>query len=310
MTTILVIEDSTLQRRALKEALEGSGRFERVLEAEDGLGGLRILLSEPVDVVLCDLHLPGIDGEKLLRAKGGRQGRPEVPFLFVTANEDPERTARLLRDGASDVIAKPYHAPELLARLDLHLRIKQLQQRLRERNSELEQLSRTDPLTGLRTRRYLTEVMPLELVRSCRYRMPLSAWMADLDQFKRVNDCHGHRAGDTILRGFGEVVRRTLRATDVAARWGGEEFFVLLPHTDRKGALAAAERVRMVTEESEFPTPRGDTVQATVSIGVASLGPGIDSPETLLEAADEALYRAKQDGRNRVAAARIRTGDD
>ncbi len=293
-----------MHRAMLREALEAAPDVDRVLEAEDGLAGLRLLLAEPVDLVLCDLELPGIDGEQLLRAKRGQSTESDAPFLFVTACEDQGRRTSLLRQGACDVIAKPFDPQDLLARVGVHLKIQSLQRRLRQKNSELERLSMTDALTGMRTRRYLSEMLRLELMRAGRYRMPLSIWMADLDAFKQVNDEHGHGTGDEVLRAFSAAVQRTLRATDVGARWGGEEFVVLLPHTDRRGALAAAERVRSAFASEEFESPRGEKFRATVSIGVASVGEGMEDPESLLQAADEALYRAKHTGRNRVAAAR------
>jgi diguanylate cyclase (GGDEF)-like protein len=305
MSSILLIEDSEAQRAEVRRVLEASGDFERILEAGDGLEGLRVLLAEQVDVVLCDLAMPGIDGEKLLCAKAGREGHSEVPFLFLTASEDQERKARLLRQGASDVIAKPFHAADLLARVQLHLRIRRLQDELRQQNHILERLSMTDSVTGLRTRRYVTEMLSIETLRAARYRVPIAVWMADIDHFKRINDRHGHPAGDAVLRSCADLMRQILRATDVAGRYGGDEFLVLLPQTDRKGALAAAERLRASVEHATFEPVRGAPVRVTVSLGVAAVGPGVDSPVNLIEAADEALYRAKQAGRNRVAAARF-----
>src|SRR5690606_7679055 len=143
-------------------------------------------------------------------------------FLFLTAQRDPERMARLLRSGACDIVQKPFHAAELLARLDLHLRLRRLQAELREKNATLARLSTTDPVTGLRNRRYASEFLSLEVLRAVRYRTPLAVLLLDIDHFKRVNDTYGHRAGDAVLQGVADALRATLRATDVAGRWGGE----------------------------------------------------------------------------------------
>jgi diguanylate cyclase (GGDEF)-like protein len=302
MATLLLIDDPRCERREIREALEGCAAFGSVLEVNDALGGLRALLSGGVDAVLCDLELRGAEGERLLYAKTGGRGESDIPFVFVGA-PDSERKMRLLRDGASDVIERPFETGDLLGRMELHLRIKRLQRQLRERNADLERLSRTDPLTGLRTRRFVGEVLPLELARAFRYRMPLSVWVADLEGLDRINDHHGYAEGDEVLRGFGEIVRASLRATDVAARWGGHEFVMVLPHTDREGSVAAAERVRSVLERTAFQTRRSESLHATVAIGVASLERGIESADELLETARGALVEAREGGGNLVVAA-------
>src|SRR5690606_12018092 len=208
------------------------GRFARLLEARDGVEGLKLLLEHPVDVIVCDLEMPGLDGEKVLAAQRARAGGEDVPFLFLTAHRDPERIARLLRAGASDWIQKPFHPAELLARIELHLRLRRLQSELREKNATLERLSSVDPVTGLRTRRWTTEFLAFEVLRATRYKTSLSVLLGDLDHFKAVNDTHGHRVGDRVLRMAAEAVQRSLRATDVVGRWGGEEILAVLPQTE------------------------------------------------------------------------------
>src|SRR5215472_14572375 len=191
MATILVIEDSDLQRAEIRRALEPAGLFDRILEAPDGLAGLKLLLAESVDVVLCDLEMPGLDGEKLLRVRDSSNAG-EIPFLFLTASADTERKVRLLEDGACDTVTKPCHPAELVARLRLHLKIKRLESELRDKNQMLAKESMTDAVTGLRSRRYVSEVLAIEVLRARRYRRPLGVMMADLDHFKGVNDrfCH------------------------------------------------------------------------------------------------------------------------
>ena len=302
MARLLIIEDSPTHRAEIRAALEPSHLFDSILEAEDGLVGLTLLLSEPVDVVLCDLHMPGLDGEKLLHIKAQKGVSAEIPFLFLSATQELDQHIRLLENGASDTITKPFHPAELVARLRLHLKLKRLQDELREKNTMLARLSTTDPVTGLRTRRYAAEVLNIEWIRARRYRSPLSVMMADLDHFKHVNDKYGHPAGDAVLRGVSEVLRQTLRAPDVAGRYGGEEMLVILPQTGVDGARQMAERWRQAVAQATFASPDGRSVGVTVSIGVASFDPSHATPDELVGAADEALYRAKNDGRNRVEA--------
>lgn len=307
MTSILIIDDSPAARAELRGVLEACGRYEGILEARDGIEGLRVLLAEPVDAVICDLEMPGLDGEKLLAAQRGRAGGEEMPFLFLTAQRDPERMARLLRAGACDIVQKPFHPAELLARLEIHVRLRRLQAELREKNATLARLSTTDPVTGLRNRRYVTEFLSLESLRATRYHTPLSVMMLDIDHFKRVNDGHGHRVGDAVLQVLADTLRSTLRATDLAGRYGGEEFLVVLPQTDLAGAGALAERVREAIEATEIEVGGDGALSVTVSVGIAEFGAGGEGVDALVERADAALYAAKDAGRNRVAGGAERT---
>ncbi len=222
MPTLLIIDDCAVHRAQITRAIEPSHVFDRVLEAEDGVKGLKFLLNHPIDVVLCDLEMPGIDGEKLLRVKDATPASRSVPFVFLTASQDLDRRIRLLEGGAADLIMKPFHPGELAARLRLHLKVKRLQDELRVKNESLARLSTTCPLTGLRTRRYAQEVLSIEFLRTRRYSLPLSVMMADLDHFKQVNDTYGHPAGDAVLRGVSSLLLSQLRATDIAGRYGGE----------------------------------------------------------------------------------------
>lgn len=300
MATLLLIDDSPAHRAEIRRAVEEEHIFDTILEAGDGFEGLKLLLSKTVDVVLCDLEMPGLDGEKLLQMKESRlQGR-EIPFLFLTATTDLDRKVRLLQSGAYDAIAKPFHTPDLVARLKLHLKIKRLSDELREKNEMLAHASKTDAVTGLGSRRYLTDVLAVEALCANRYKKALSVLIADLDHFKNVNDTHGHASGDVVLAGTASLLLKTLRATDVAGRWGGEEFVVVLRETDLVGAEKIAERWRAAVEAEVFRSTYGKPISVTVSIGVASFGGAHTTPDVLLSAADAALYKAKAQGRNCV----------
>jgi diguanylate cyclase (GGDEF)-like protein len=299
MATILVIDDSEVHRSEIREALTASDQIDRILEASDGLRGLKLLLEESVDVVLCDLELPGLDGEKLLRSSGGAN----IPFLLITASTNQDRKARLLEDGACDAIAKPFHRADLVARLHLHLKVKRLQDELIVlivKNAALARMSTVDVLTDLRTRRYVMDCLSIEFLRARRYSTPLAILMADLDHFKEVNDRFGHPGGDAVLRGVADLLLSELRATDVAGRYGGEELIVLLPQNSPDGAEVMAERWRARVEDASFELPDGRDAMVTVSLGIAGFEKAFETPYDLVAAADSALYLAKQKGRNRV----------
>jgi len=300
MATILVIDDSDVHRTEIRDALTASDQIDRILEAADGLRGLKLLLEESVDVVLCDLELPGLDGEKLLRVKNSSPGGANIPFLLITASTNQDRKARLLEDGACDAIAKPFHRGDLVARLHLHLKVKRLQDELIVKNAALARMSTIDVLTDLRTRRYVMDCLSIEFLRARRYSTPLTILMADLDHFKEVNDRFGHPGGDAVLRGVADMLLSELRATDVAGRYGGEELIVLLPQNSPDGAEVMAERWRSHVEGTSFELPDGRAATVTVSIGIAGFEEAFETPYDVVAAADSALYLAKQKGRNRI----------
>jgi diguanylate cyclase (GGDEF)-like protein len=300
LATLLVIDDSAAARAEIHTSLEGTQIFDRVLEAADGFEGLKLLMGYPVDVVLCDLELPKLDGDKLLRIKDSSPGGTNIPFLYITASTDLNRKAKLLLDGASDAISKPFHPPDLVARLKLHLKIKRLQDELVLKNATLERLSTVDALTGLRSRRFVDEVLNVEFLRARRYRTPLAVIMADIDHFKKVNDDYGHQAGDAVLRGVGEMLRCMVRSTDVAGRYGGEEFIIIQPQNTSEGSAVLAGRFRQAVEAARFEVPNGDPLQVTMSLGVSEYRRMYTSPDDLVADADRALYAAKEQGRNRV----------
>ena len=301
VATILVIEDSNGQRAEICAALATSGLFDRVLEAHNGIEGLKLLLSGRPDFVLCDLEMPGLDGEKLLRmSKGAGPSGEDVPFLVLTAVMDPVRRARLLQDGASDAITKPFHTADLIARIALHLKLLYAQRELVEKNLELERLSRTDPLTGLANRRELNRVLEAEFKRSRRYGVSFAVAMADIDFFKSVNDEYGHPAGDLVLQRVADTTRDIVRETDCGGRFGGEEFLAILGTNDDEGARVFAERWRRAVEELKVEVEGGQTVAVTISIGIASWDPKLLTAQPMIDLADAALYRAKASGRNQI----------
>jgi diguanylate cyclase (GGDEF)-like protein len=300
MASILVIDDSETQRAEVVAALRKAGLFDRILEASDGIAGLKLLVSESVDAVLCDLEMPGLDGEKLLHLKSSSPNLASVQFLFLTASSNMERRARLLGSGACDAIAKPFHPADLVARVALHLKVKRLQDELLVKNATLARLSTVDALTGVRTRRYLNELLTIEFLRARRYGTPLALLMADIDRFKEVNDRYGHPAGDTVLRRVADLLSSQLRATDTPGRYGGEEFLVVLPQNDARGAAVLGERWRKAVASDRHVLPEGTEIAVTISVGVAELRSEHENPDDLVSETDRVLYEAKEKGRNRV----------
>lgn len=310
MSTILVIEDSDGQRAEIRAALEAARLFDDILEARDGIEGLKLLLGATPDLVLCDLEMPGLDGEKLLRMSQSttRDGSP-VPFLVLTAVMNPDRQARLLEQGASDAITKPFHTCDLIARIGLHLKLVEAQRELIAKNAELVRISRTDALTGLPNRRAIDERLVEEFQRSVRYRVPFAVVIADIDRFKRTNDEFGHAAGDRVLVEVAAQFAAVVRETDVGGRYGGEEYLAVLGSNDVDGAQVFAERFRASVEATPTQIASGEKIETTVSLGIAEWFPSDESVEAVVERADDALYRAKESGRNRVCVSEVADPD-
>jgi len=301
-TSILVIDDSALARQLILDTLRETRLFSVFYEAASGSEGFELLRRQPVDVVLCDLEMPGIDGFSLLDLMNGVEELRDIPVIMLTGQESQDRKIEGLERGASDYVTKPFDPAELVARVKVQLKVKSLQDHLKQSNRRLEELANTDPLTGLCNRRCLMGVMERELKRSERTDLPISLVMVDIDFFKRVNDTYGHQQGDEVLIAVSELLRSHLRDYDQAARFGGEEFAVVLPATQLRHAVQAAERMRAAADTLAF-TGELSELRLTLSCGVATYPhPTVHSLDELIRAADDALYQAKRDGRNRVVA--------
>ena len=298
--SVLIIDDSEAVREKIIKTLESRDLFSRFYQAEDGLEGFKKLLASPVDIILCDLEMPRMDGFKFL---GMMKGRPEVsdtPVIILTGNDDRELKIKGLEQGACDFITKPFDPEELVARMRVHLKIKHLQDDLKRSNELLLELSNTDHLTGLFNRRFLMEALDKEVQRSRRKDGQVALLLLDIDHFKRVNDTHGHLQGDVVLQKVALHIQKELRSYDIAARYGGEEFVAVLPDTSLKEAFNVADRIRLSVQGMRFAGSLSNE-RVTVSLGVALFpSPSFDDIDGLLRAADEALYQAKERGRNRV----------
>jgi diguanylate cyclase (GGDEF)-like protein len=299
---VLVVDDVAENRDLLCEVLRSAG-FD-ASEVADGAGCLeKARLWQPSLIVL-DIFMPELDGIEVCHRLKRDPLTADIPVLFVSASPDEATALAALSAGGRDFIERPVSPAIFLARVSVLVSSFESQKKLRE-------LAMTDELTGLFSRRYFFESLRQHVTRTARGGTPehaLSCLMLDVDRFKAVNDRYGHLAGDDVLRWVAEQVRSLLRGGDVAARFGGEEFVVLLPETPEAGALRVAEKIRAAIEHGhERPDPR-----VTVSIGVATyeapelpgrIGSEATVVDGLLRRVDAALYEAKRAGRNRVIAA-------
>lgn len=303
---ILVVEDSHAQAELIGEVLRREGYD--VAFAPDGGSAIRKVRASPPDLVLLDMVLPDRSGAEVLRII---KALPDqfIPVILISVKGELEARVKGLQMGAEDYLAKPFHDAEILARVGAMLRIKTLQDDLRTARDRLDKLSVTDGLTGIPNHRHFQEQLRKEWGRAQRYQSPLSLIMIDIDRFKAINDRYLHPFGDKVLKGTAEVIRHSLRDPDVCARYGGEEFAVILPNTNLQGAAKVADRIRdgvacqvyFVEGARDPATGKPEEVRATCSCGVAAFpSKDVTTAEYLVRHADEALFKAKGNGRNAV----------
>jgi diguanylate cyclase (GGDEF)-like protein len=301
---ILVAEDSALLRRMIGDVLRGNGW--EVLEAADGGSALAMAHAENPSVLLMAREMEGLDGMAVLDALRADPRTTDMPVVFVTGHTDARDLAEGLERGAHDYVRKPVDPVELVARIRTALRLRSLLDELARRNAELEQLARTDVLTGLANRRHADDVLRATIASARRHGRTLSAVLVDIDRFKSVNDVHGHAAGDAVLREIALRLADGLREEDLAARWGGEEFLLLLP--DSPDAAVVCERLRASIADRPVNVHGLLELHVSASFGWAPWS-GEETGEALVGRADVALYAAKAGGRDRVVCIDERLSD-
>jgi two-component system, chemotaxis family, response regulator WspR len=314
---VLLVDDQAIVAEAVRRALASQRDidFHYCSHPEDAV---HTATEVRPTVILQDLVMPGTDGLTLVKAYRANEATRDVPIIVLSTKEEPAIKSAAFASGANDYLVKLPDSVELIARVKYHSRsymnllqrdeayraLRRSQQELLKANLELRRLTHSDGLTGLSNRRYLDEFLGAEWRRGLRERTEVSLLMIDVDYFKPYNDTYGHVAGDNVLRTVAATIRREIsQPRDLVARFGGEEFAVVLPGTGSGGARLLAEKMRRDVAALALPHA-GSAVSGhlTISIGVATLTPAEDIAETaLIEEADAALYRAKRDGRDRVA---------
>jgi two-component system, cell cycle response regulator len=295
---ILAVDDSAIYRRLVEQSL--SRERYSVLLAKNGNEALDLFAQHQPGVVITDWTMPDIGGPELC-SRIRRDFRDcHCHLILLTSNTDKEQVVEGLAAGADDYLTKPFHSGELVARVEVGRRVVELHREIQAKNRLLEEMALTDALTGLPNRRAIDVWATRQLSAAARHDFSIWAVMADLDHFKKINDTYGHDAGDTVLRGFADILKANTRQSNICGRLGGEEFVLMFTHVEKDGAKTAVERVRKHFVERQF-TLGDKTLLATASFGVAGFR-GTQPPElnTLLTRADSALYAAKHNGRNRI----------
>jgi two-component system cell cycle response regulator len=255
------------------------------------------------DLVIVSLALEGVDALRLCSQLRSLERTRSLPVLAITDGEDNARMIRGLEIGVNDYLMRPIDKNELQARARTQIRKKRYADRLRDNVQQSIEMAITDGLTGLYNRRYMETHLGSLVEQAASRGKPLTILVLDIDYFKAINDGHGHDAGDDVLREFATRIRKSIRGIDLACRLGGEEFVIVMPETDMAVAAIVAERLRRRIASEPFAIAQGaKAIDVTISIGIATLDTADDNASTILKRADQALYRAKRDGRNRVVA--------
>jgi diguanylate cyclase (GGDEF)-like protein len=304
---ILVVDDSPTIRAALKGLLERMGHT--VVEADDGKKALQMYRQERPGLVLIDVVMPVMDGYEAARHMRETSAEEWVPIIFLSSKEADQDLNRAIEAGGDDYLVKPVSFVVLNAKIRALQRLESMRAKqfemsrdLASANRELEKLSRQDGLTGIANRRYFDTYLLTEVRRGAREKAPVALILSDVDHFKAFNDCYGHQAGDDCLRRVAAALSSAgRRPADLAARYGGEEFAMVLPGTALEGAVDVAKAVSRVIGGLAIPHARSAVDQSvTLSQGIVSLIPEKETTcEHLIQHADQALYQAKQQGRNR-----------
>ena len=298
---VLIVDDDLQISQLMTAVLQSEGLYELKV-ADSGEAALEAIEDWRPDLVLLDVNMPGISGLETLSLV--RRREEHVGVILVSGNSDIEDVIKGLDSGADDYITKPFNPYELMARVRTQLRIKSLTDDLSEANLKLQALVEIDDLTGLYNMRSMYQRIDLEINRSRRLSTGICIVMMDMDHFKRVNDDHDHLFGSFVLQHVGKIIKENVREVDYGARYGGDEFMVVLSSTDYDGAETFCERVRDKIENYDFNNGE-HTIDLTASIGYAVYFPAENKAEQLtsqevLKWADKALYECKEKGRNRI----------
>ncbi|ADD69482.1 response regulator receiver modulated diguanylate cyclase [Denitrovibrio acetiphilus DSM 12809] len=301
---VLIVDDNPQNLKVLGNILKDNTPYGLAF-AMSGKEALEYLVKNVPDMVLLDVMMPDMDGFEVCKTLHARAETKGIPVIFITAKSEPEDIVKGFQMGGVDYVTKPFNEAELLMRINTHMELKRARDLLEEKNKELieaydkiEHLALTDTLTGIANRRNITNMLGKEAARCKRNKGKFSLIMCDIDFFKRVNDTYGHDAGDYVLKTISHVIQQALREQDIVARWGGEEFLIVLPETDAGNAVAVAEKLRTAIGNTEM-SYEGISFSVTMTFGVSEYDVSLGI-EKSIKKADDALYEGKQTGRNKV----------
>jgi two-component system cell cycle response regulator len=297
---LLIIEDRPESVAWFTQALAPANEVVAADTFEEALVRVR---GGDFDLIVVSLGLRGFDGLRLCsQLRSLPEGR-NVPILVLVSDGDRRKLTQALEMGVNDYLTRPVDKNELTARVRTQLRRKRYADKLRHNVQLSLEMAITDQLTGLHNRRYMSRHLDTLITSARTSGKPIAFLIMDIDHFKAVNDTYGHDIGDEVLRDFAGRISANVRGIDLACRYGGEEFVVVMPDTDTAFAYTVAERLRKSVEQTPFVISRDPgKLSITISIGIADSAGKTDSAEALLHRADQALYRAKREGRNRVIA--------
>lgn len=311
--SIVIVDDMPDNLRLLTGILKERGY--KVRPAPSGTRALATIHKEPPALILLDIMMPDMEGYEVCRQLKSDEATSDIPIIFLSALNEVFDKVKAFKAGGVDFITKPFQVEEVLVRVKTHLTIRAQQEALAKKNQELEKkniliteqakklalLATKDHLTGLSNRRDFQAKAYREVKRFQRSQKPFAIIMIDIDHFKQVNDTHGHEFGDKVLAALGHRLEKMLRAQDIVARWGGEEFIALLPETEADGAQHVAEKIRMMIAARQYQL-KDVSASVTATLGIAMFD-GDGSIEDCIKSADHALYAGKEKGRNRVVLA-------
>jgi len=288
--TILIVDDTIANLNILVELLD---QYD-VIDATNAKDALEIVNEEDIDLILLDIMMPEMDGYETCKRLKSDERTKDIPVIFITAKTDEESIEKAYDVGGADYVTKPFLPRELLARVKKELKIQHIM-------SELKRMASIDSLTKLYNRRFFIDASKNILEIAKREKEDISLIMLDIDKFKNVNDSYGHQVGDKVIISLANKMMQHQRKSDIVCRYGGEEFVILLPNTAIQEAKKLAEKLRKIIEADNITISSNQKINFTVSLGISQIDIRNEmNIEKALKRADDALYEAKENGRNQV----------
>lgn len=302
MPSILIVDDSPVNLKIISRLL--GDEYEAIV-ADNGQTAIEIATQTTPDLILLDVIMPGMDGLAVCKFLKNQRSTAEIPIIFITVVTDPKDIVKAFEAGGQDYITKPFCSMELRARIKTHLDLrasrealkiysKQLEKKnreLRETLAKMEVMATTDYLTNIPNRRYVMAWLHNEVARMQRSSGNMAIILADIKHFKQINDTFGHNCGDFVLKEIARIMKSNIREQDVIARWGGDEFLLVLPVTDLSGAHIATEKIQLALKTAKFCYEESE-LALTVTFGVVQYDLQLDI-DANIRRADEDLYQKK-----------------